>query len=158
MNSQLFRKSSIDRVSSPEQLNSYIRVSNPGVWLVLAAVVLLLLGVCAWGVLGHLDTTVSAAAVSAEGQLTIYVNAQDGVQLEAGMPVRIGDGEFTVAAVGAEPVTVDEGLSDYALYVGGLQRGQWVYALTVSGGTLPDGVYEAQIVVESVAPMSFVTN
>ena len=42
MNSQLFRKSSIDRVSSPEQLNSYIRVSNPGVWLVLAAVVLLL--------------------------------------------------------------------------------------------------------------------
>lgn len=158
MNSQLFRKSSIDRVSSPEQLNSYIRVSNPGVWLVLAAVVLLLLGVCAWGVLGHLDTTVSAAAVSAEGQLTIYVNAQDGVQLEAGMPVRIGDGEFTVAAVGAEPVTVDEGLSDYALYVGGLQRGQWVYTLTVTGGTLPDGVYEAQIVVESVAPMSFVTN
>ena len=122
------------------------------------AVVLLLLGVCAWGVLGHLDTTVSAAAVSAEGQLTIYVNAQDGAQMEAGMPVRIGDGEFTVAAVGAEPVTVDEGLSDYALYVGGLQRGQWVYTLTVTGGTLPDGVYEAQIVVESVAPMSFVTN
>ena len=48
MNQQLFRKSSIDRVSSPEQLNDYIKVTNPGVWLVLAAVIVLLMGACVW--------------------------------------------------------------------------------------------------------------
>ena len=31
MNEQLFRKKSIDRVSSPEQLDAYLRVANPGV-------------------------------------------------------------------------------------------------------------------------------
>lgn len=41
---QIFRKSSIDRVSSPEQLNDYIRVSNPSVWMILAAVIVLLAG------------------------------------------------------------------------------------------------------------------
>ena len=56
MNSQLFRKKSVDRVSSPEQLNEYIRVANPGVWMVLAAIVILLAGVVVWGCIGHLDT------------------------------------------------------------------------------------------------------
>ena len=58
MNTNLFRKSSIDRVNSPEQLNEYIRVANPGVWLILAAVVALLVGVVIWGVWGTIETTV----------------------------------------------------------------------------------------------------
>ena len=64
MNEQSFRKKSVDRVSSPEQLNDYIRVANPSLWLVLGAVIALLIGVCVWGVLGRLDTTVSAVAVA----------------------------------------------------------------------------------------------
>ena len=60
MNDQLFRKKSVDKVSSPEQLNEYIRVANPGVWMVLAAIVILLAGVVVWGFIGHLDTTLSA--------------------------------------------------------------------------------------------------
>ena len=38
----VFRKKSLDRVNSPEQLNEYIRVANPGVWVILAAVIVLL--------------------------------------------------------------------------------------------------------------------
>lgn len=38
-----FRQESLDRAKSPEQLDDYIRVSNPGVWMVLGAVLLLLL-------------------------------------------------------------------------------------------------------------------
>ena len=44
----IFRQKSIDRVSSPEQLNDYIRVTTPTVWLVLLALVILLLGMLAW--------------------------------------------------------------------------------------------------------------
>ena len=40
----LFRQKSIDRVSSPEQLNDYIRVTTPSVWLALIAIILLLTG------------------------------------------------------------------------------------------------------------------
>ena len=38
----IFRKKSIARISSPEQLNDYICVSSPSVWLLLAAVAVLL--------------------------------------------------------------------------------------------------------------------
>lgn len=51
----VFREKSIERVSSPEQLNDYIRVTTPSVWLVLAALVLLLAGMLAWCTLGTVE-------------------------------------------------------------------------------------------------------
>ena len=47
-----FKKKSVDRVQSPEELNDYIRVTSPSVWLVLLAIVLLLIGIVAWSILG----------------------------------------------------------------------------------------------------------
>ena len=55
MDNGLFRKSSVDRMNSPEQLNEYVRVVRPGVWIVLGAVALLLAGVVIWGVFGEVD-------------------------------------------------------------------------------------------------------
>lgn len=65
-----------NRDGSPEQLNDYIRVSNPGVWLVLAAVIVLLIGVCVWGIFGRLETTVGSAAVVKDGEMTLYVKEE----------------------------------------------------------------------------------
>lgn len=54
-NSGLFRQKSIQRVSSPEQLNDYIRVTAPSVWIVLIALVVLLVGILAWCVFGRIE-------------------------------------------------------------------------------------------------------
>ena len=51
----IFREKTIKRVSSPEQLNDYIRVTSPSVWIVLIALVVLLLGMLAWSVLGRIE-------------------------------------------------------------------------------------------------------
>ena len=153
----LFRQKSMDRVSSPEQLNEYIRVANPSVWVLMAAVVILLVGVCIWGVLGHLDTTMPVTAVAENGELTVYISDGEISQVQAGMPVVINEAEYTISEISTTPVLADETLSEYAIHVGGLQAGQWVYGATVTG-QLTDGVYSAHIVVESVAPMSFVLN
>ena len=45
MNDGLFRKNAVDRVTSPDQLNSTIRVVPTGVWLVLIAVILALVAI-----------------------------------------------------------------------------------------------------------------
>jgi hypothetical protein len=44
MDNQLFRKKSIDRISSPEKLEDYMRVTSPRLWMLLSAIVILLVG------------------------------------------------------------------------------------------------------------------
>ncbi len=53
--SELFRKKSLDRISSPEQLNDYIRVTSAPVWIVLLAIVVLLVGLIAWATFGTVE-------------------------------------------------------------------------------------------------------
>jgi len=50
----LFRKSNLERMSSPEKLNDYIKVSNPSVWVILAAIAILLVSALVWSVVYEL--------------------------------------------------------------------------------------------------------
>lgn len=51
----LFREKSMERISSPDQLDDYIRVTTPSVWIALLALVILLVGILAWTVLGTME-------------------------------------------------------------------------------------------------------
>lgn len=157
MANTIFREKSLQRVSSPEELNEYIRVTNPGIWLTLAAVIILLTGFIVWGVVGSLETRVDAVAVSDAGTTACYVREDEISDVEAGDIVRVGDEEYTVEGISAEPLAVDDSFPAYALRVGGLSVGEWVYPVTISG-VLPDGIHEASVVTDSVSPISFLFN
>jgi hypothetical protein len=47
---EVFRKSTLERISSPEKLNEYIRVSRPSVWIILGAIAVILAAAVFWGV------------------------------------------------------------------------------------------------------------
>lgn len=157
MNKQIFRKKSVDRMSSPEQLNDYIKVTNPGVWMALAAIVILLVGVCVWGVFGKLETKLPVAAVSRDGETVLYVKEDNVASVKENMRVYIGDETYKVVSVSVQPVTVTEEISEYARHTGELSIGEWVYIVPIDGN-MPDGVYRAQVVVDSVSPLYFVFN
>lgn len=157
MESNIFRKKSMDRVSSPEQLNDYVRVTNPGIWMILVAVIILLIGVCVWGVFGHMDTKLAVAGISKGGTLTCYVKEADIPSVTKGMTVTVGENRYEVAEIKSEPISVTDEMESYALHLGELQMGEWVYPVIVNT-ELADGTYQAMITVESVSPMSFITN
>lgn len=152
----VFRKKSIDRVNSPEALNDYIKVANPTVWISLAAIVVFLVGVCVWGLVGHLETKRDAVAVSHDGVTYVYVSDEiDSVT--QGMTVRVNDFEGQITFVPFSPVSVADTIDSYAQHLGGFEAGDYVY----EAGTdlvLPAGTYSAVVVIDSVSPMSFVFN
>lgn len=156
MDNQIFRKKSLEKVSSPEQLNDYIRVSNPGVWIVLAAVIVLLVGVCVWGIFGQLETTVGSAAVVKEGEMTLYIKEEHLGKIKEGMVIRVKEKEYFIASVETVPTAIPEGFDEYMLHLSGMHVGEWVFGVTAMQVDLADGVYEAEIVIESIAPMSFI--
>lgn len=157
MNKQLFKKSNIDRVSSPEQLHNYVRVANPGLWTLLSAIVFLLAGVVVWGCIGKIDTTMTTAIVADGGNAVMYIGESDVEKLEIGMTVRSEEKEYTITDIAKTPVRVDESFTDYAIHASGLAIGEWVYAVSIDGEH-NDGVHKANIVIESISPISFILN
>ena len=156
-NNTIFRKSSLDRVSSPEQLGDYIKVSRPSVWLVLGAVIVLLIGVCFWGVFGTLTTTREVVALVQDGKSTCYVTPEEANGLSPGMEVRIGDSAGSIISVASTPMEITADFDAYALYLSGLKVGDWVVPVTVDVSA-QDGAYMAKIVLETISPISFVLN
>ena len=74
MDNNLFREKSLQRVSSPEKLDDYIKVVSPGVWLVLIAVIILLLGVLAWASVGNVPVTDASGTVEMVHPIKFLLN------------------------------------------------------------------------------------
>ena len=134
MNEHIFREKSLEKIKSPENLNDYIRVTNPAVWLLLAAVIILLIGVVLWGVYGRIETVVQGDIHVKDGEAFCYISNDDVAKVKEGDEIRCGDvyGEIT------ELVS---------------QSGYAIVSIA-----LPDGHYDAEIVTESINPLSFVLN
>ncbi len=51
----IFREKSIERISSPDQIDDYVRVTKPSMWIVLIAAVVLLVGIVVWCIFGTME-------------------------------------------------------------------------------------------------------
>ncbi|HYG62449.1 MAG TPA: biotin/lipoyl-containing protein, partial [Thermoanaerobaculia bacterium] len=59
----IFRKVALERLSSPEQLDQLMQVTNPRGWLALAALGALLLTAVFWGVFGSIPTEAAGEGI-----------------------------------------------------------------------------------------------
>ena len=59
MSSELFRRKSLDRISSPEELHDYMRVTSPRLWMLLTAIVVLLAGFTVYASMTTMENTMS---------------------------------------------------------------------------------------------------
>ena len=153
----IFRDKSIDRLSSPDQLNDYIRLSNPGIWFILAAIMIILIGAVVFGTFGHIDSTVPGVGICDGGKMVCLVKKEYGDRFRDNMKVSVDDNEYSVSLRSDKPVTVWTTTDAYALTVGDMQPGEWVYELDVDG-TFTDGAYAVNIITEEVSPLSFLFN
>ena len=159
MDHSVFRQKSMERITSPEQMNDYIRVSNPSVWMLLAAVIVLLIGVCVWGAFGHLDTVVQTGGICEDGRLTVFLSESDFAKLDSEAILSVGEAEYAVVSdVAGMPILLDESTDPYLRHLIGLSAGDWVHALSAETPDLKDGIYTVSVIIERVRPLDFVLN
>lgn len=139
MSEPVFRKKSLEKVKSPDNLNEYIRVSNPGVWTLLTAIVVLLIGFCIWGVFGQVRTVVRTDAHCENGVVTCFLPNDRAESVRPGMQITVDGHSGTVTEVD-------------------VRSGSRSTCLAVFDGSLPDGIYDAEIEIENLHPMSFPLN
>lgn len=143
MQSQIFRNKSVERISSPEQLQDYMRVTTPGVWMVLTAVILLLVGMIISSAVITMESTIKEQAVVDEDGtvLQIALPLAQKELVEPGMRVRVAGREAKI---------------DMIFQLEG--EVQVLAELTKEGDKLSAGTYDVEIVTETVTPISLLFN
>lgn len=125
MATRIFREKSMERLSSPEQLNDYLRVTSPGIWAMLAAIILLLASLFVWSAFTSIESFAMGSATARGGVLTVsFDDAQTAQRVETGMTVSIGDIRATVSLIGTD------------------ENGRIVAGASAN---IPDGTYEAKV-------------
>jgi hypothetical protein len=128
----IFRKKTLERISSPDQLTDYLCVTNPKIWVILAAIIALLVGLLAWGTIGTLETSAKVKVIVEEHMAQVIPLGSE--RLGEGMPLCVASQETVIASTGTD---------DFGRVFG------------VAELTLPDGMYDGTVVVEKTRPIDF---
>lgn len=131
-NNSIFRKKTLDSISSPDQLTNYLKVTNPGIWLVFAAVIVFLVGLFVWAKVGTLETKAPARIVVVDDTALVSINSTK--ELKEGMPLRIASEEYMIASV---------------------KKDEYGRTLGIAQVDLPDGNYDGTVVVDKTHPIDF---
>lgn len=130
--SPLFRQSVLDRISSPEQLTDYLKVTSAGIWIILVAIIMLLIGLVSWACIGTLTTTSDVYIDVTDHQAEVRVlGAQS---LEEGMVVETASVTFVIASIRPDSHGGTVGIAEVAL---------------------PDGEYDGTVITETFHPIEF---
>ena len=63
MSQGLFREVSLEKLSSPEQLDELINVTSPRAWFALIAISCILISAIVWGFLGSIPTKITGHGI-----------------------------------------------------------------------------------------------
>ena len=91
------------RISSPEQLNDYLRVTSPKVWVLLTAVVLILVGMLLWSGFTTIESYAAGEARAIGGELVAtFDDPAQASKVQPGMEMEVGDVRTEVLTVGTD--------------------------------------------------------
>lgn len=93
---ELYRKSALEKISSPEQLDKALTVTSPLSWLALIAVTLIIIVTVIWSIVGTIPVTVTsngivASPVSTNAVYTTESGTVTSVLVYAGSSLHFGD-------------------------------------------------------------------
>ena len=125
MDESIFRKKSTEQITSPEQLDTYLQVTRPRIWVVIDVVAALIVGGIIWSRFVVVDSYISGTAKAEKGVLTIaFDNSEIADNVKEGMKVEIGETMSEVSDVGVDSAG---------------------NVIAVSNANVPDGSYRVRV-------------
>lgn len=143
---EVFRRSTMNRVTNSDELDHYIKVTNPSAWVVILAALLLICGVIAWSVIAIVPVTVNTIGVTAPNddpnKVTVlcWVDETTAERInESGMKASVDGIDAESAVLNETPMSFFEVVSflniDYFADKAKLEN--WNYLVTIELGTNP---------------------
>ena len=138
MKDQVVKDARTRQITSPDQLHDYLHVTSAAVWIVMAAIILLLVVSLIWSSQATIESYADATAkVSGRNMIVRIDDPKLQNEIKSGMKIVVGNTETKVASVGH-----DENGNLFA----------------VAGTTLSNGTYSARIVYRQTKVLSLLFN
>jgi len=131
---QVFRQKSLDRISSPEQLHDYMRVTSPQLWMILVVILSLLVGFVVFAATNKVESAVTVKGTVTGKTCIVQLDVSQRDLLNPGMPVRIAGQESVISSF----------YQDQNGFTG---------AIDLEKLNVPEGDYDVEIVMESSDPI-----
>ncbi|MEG1877267.1 MAG: hypothetical protein RRX92_06710 [Lachnospiraceae bacterium] len=155
MKESLFRKKSIDKISSPEQLTDYMRVLRPSIWIVLLAAVILLVALLLASMYVAIPDSVELNGVSQNGTVVCYLD--NVANITEDMAAEVSGTNGKVLHIDDKPLSkmeVEKRFSqDYIIYMLNVQ--DWNYEVTIAADDVPDGLVKVKMKGKPIKPIDF---
>lgn len=162
MKEELYRRSSLEKLVSPDSLDEYIKIERPHTWLTLTAVFVLIAALAVWMGASRLKTTVGVSGIAYEGKVYAWIAPENAQKLKEGMKAEIKNRKIgEIEKVSEEPVSrEDAGGSFVSDYFRAAQLSDWNTALVIeTDGEFSDGeTLKLQIVTQELNPLEFLTD
>ena len=135
-----FRQSTMNRVASSEELNHYIKVTNPSAWVVVLAALLLVSGVLIWALAATVPITFETTGIvphkdnPADEVVICFLDKSTAERLQKpDAKAYIGGVEAKSVEIGELPLSASEVInalgSDF--YADSIELGNWNYMITI---------------------------
>lgn len=159
MENNIFREKSVERVSSPEQLDSYLKVTSPKVWIVLCSIIVLLVGMLCWAFVGKIETSNPASCFIEDGMLYCYTTEEVVEKIDHESVIKLNNSDVTYEIAEIQFVgQITEEDAEFARMIG-VSVGERVYEL-VAYCDLSNSLnlQLGKVVLETVSPITFIFN
>ena len=162
LGSQMFRETALRKMSSDDDLDHYLKVTNPSAWITIGAITVLLVAAFIWGLTANLPISMNTTGVLKNGEIVCFLPLDGSAIATTDSKVTAVGHETHIVSIDDSPHSQREvaaGLgSDYA--IASLDLPEWSYKLIVA---LPSEIADweegddvpVQVTTEEVAPLSY---
>lgn len=109
-------KKGLERLQSPDDLDKYLRMTTPGIWVSIIACVAILLGIIAWAVYGSVSDHITKKGAAGVDGIVCFVDTDTALRIKPGDFAYVDGVPETVIHVEEWATDVDnyksEGLTD----------------------------------------------
>jgi len=137
LGTQMFRETALSKMSSADDLDRYLKVTNPSAWVVIGAVTVLVIAGLIWGMTASLPISQTATGVVKDGQVVCFLPLGKDAVATTDSKVTAAGRDASIVSVDDSPYSqreVSEALSsDYA--AASMGSVAWSYKVVIA---LPD--------------------
>ena len=150
------------RVKSPKNLGIYMHAIRPSVWIVLAAITIVLIGFIYWAVTGSIELSYVTMAYTDNGTTMCWMDYHQASDIKPGAKVICSNTTGTVVKIRDEADDIKDVLNVVgSLYIKDIQvksDTNYYRVYLDLDKTLPDGVNSVKIITDVVKPGEFFLN